>query len=269
MQKIRFWNETEFDLISAVIKKETLKNFYREIVELTISNMSYNQALTYFEDGVTWTIIDETGETYEWADYGVSGPITDNRDDTITVKMGKNNTVEQDLEEKVNIANESIIVLAGKTISSSTEAQEIRNQIESVYESATVEMDADEKIINRNLAPVWKSGVHVVGEVFCTHAGDGLGSEWEQLWEVYQQYDNSVYPDIVPGNSSWYTFNKPYHGTTPETALPFVPVQGSHDMYKVGEYMIYTDGYLYKCKQQTNFSPDDYAAAWDKLEKVE
>lgn len=45
--------------------------------------------------------------------------------------------------------------------------------------------------------------------------------------------------------------------------MPFVPVQGSHDMYRTGEYMIYTDGKTYKCKSDTNFSPTDYAEAWE------
>ena len=40
-------------------------------------------------------------------------------------------------------------------------------------------------------------------------------------------------------------------------------VQGAHDMYRVGEYMIYTDGKTYQCKQDTNFSPEDYAQAWE------
>lgn len=39
---------------------------------------------------------------------------------------------------------------------------------------------------------------------------------------------------------------------------------GAHDMYKVGEYMIYTDKNIYKCIQDTNFSPSDYPQAWKK-----
>ena len=27
--------------------------------------------------------------------------------------------------------------------------------------------------------------------------------------------------------------------------------------------MIYTDGKTYQCKQDTNFSPEDYAQAWE------
>lgn len=61
-----------------------------------------------------------------------------------------------------------------------------------------------------------------------------------------------------------YTFNRPLHGKTPETARPFVPVQGAHDMYRTGEYMVYTDGKIYRCTSDTNFRPEDYPQAWEE-----
>ena len=123
--------------------------------------------------------------------------------------------------------------------------------------------DDEDKLHVTVLYEDWAAGNHTVGEVYNTHSGGNLGSEWEQTWECFQAYDNDVYPDIVPGNSAWYTFNRPLHGKSKETARPFVPVQGAHDMYRAGEYMIFTDGKIYRCKQDTNFSPTDYAAAWE------
>lgn len=121
----------------------------------------------------------------------------------------------------------------------------------------------DQKIRASGLYPPWAAGAHKTGEVFNTFAGvHAEGEEWEQTWEAFQDYDNAVYPDIAPGNAAWYTFNRPLHGKTPETARPFVPVQGSHDIYKVGEYMIWTDGKIYPCIENTSYSPADYAAAW-------
>src|SRR5699024_8372207 len=79
----------------------------------------------------------------------------------------------------------------------------------------------------------------------------------------------ATYPDINPDNAAWYTFWRPLHGKTPETARPFVPVQGAHDMYRVGEYMIYTDGITYKCVRDTNFSPTDYPQAWEAVNAPE
>ena len=71
--------------------------------------MAYTDALTLFVDNVSWSIVQdievmhevegENGEmvmkptvekeTYDNSDYCIAGPITDNRDGTIIVKMGK------------------------------------------------------------------------------------------------------------------------------------------------------------------------------------
>ena len=115
-------------------------------------------------------------------------------------------------------------------------------------------VDTDDKRLRASgLYPDWAPGDHPQGEIF--NAGG-------QTWEVFQAYDNAVYPDIRPGEAAWYTFNRPLHGTSPETARPFVPVQGAHDMYRVGEYMIWTDGNVYRCVRDTNYSPEEYAADW-------
>lgn len=124
----------------------------------------------------------------------------------------------------------------------------------------------EDKLHVSGLYEDWVEGNYAVGDVYNTHAGGNLGSEWEQTWECFQAYDNATYPDIIPGNSAWYTFNRPLHGKSVETARPFVPVQGSHDMYRAGEYMVFTDGKTYRCKIDTNFSPTDYGAAWEVVE---
>lgn len=124
------------------------------------------------------------------------------------------------------------------------------------FSAQVADMDDDQIIQCSGLADQWKPGNHTVGEVY--NAGD-------QTWECYQAYDNDVYPDIKPTDPSWYTFNRPLHGKSPETARPFVPVQGAHDMYRSNEYAIWTDGNTYRCKSDTNFSPEDYPDAWEVI----
>ena len=68
------------------------------------------------------------------------------------------------------------------------------------------------------------------------------------------EYDGSVQPDWTIDTS---TLWKPWHSRKKEYALPW------DDMYKSGEYMIWTDGYTYLCKEDTNFSPEDYPQAWE------
>lgn len=112
---------------------------------------------------------------------------------------------------------------------------------------------ADEIIMCSALYDEWQEGKHVAGDVFC------VGGE---PWECFQNYDNAVYPDIKPGNSAWYTFNRPYHGTSRETARNFVHPTGAHDMYKAGEWAV-QDGKFTKANQDTAYSLAEYPQAWD------
>lgn len=114
----------------------------------------------------------------------------------------------------------------------------------------------DERIKCGAIYPEWSAGNHTKGEIYTANG---------QVWECFQSYDNAVYPDIKPGNASWYTFNRPLHGTTAETARDFVQPTGSHDIYHAGEYAIF-DTKLYRCISDTAYSPADYASAWERPE---
>lgn len=122
------------------------------------------------------------------------------------------------------------------------------------FSAQVADMDDDQIIQCSGLADDWAPGDHKQGEVY--NAND-------QTWECYQDYNNDVYTDVRPGNPSWYTFNRPLHGKSPETARPWVkPQHGTTDIYHIGECMVYTDGKVYECQCDTNFSPDEYAADW-------
>ena len=118
----------------------------------------------------------------------------------------------------------------------------------------TVDTD-DKRIRASGLYEDWAAGSFAVGDI---RNAEG------QTWECFQAHDNAVYPDIKPDGSSWFTFWRPLHGKSRETARPFVPVQGAHDMYRAGEWMIWTDGGYYECLSDTNFSPTDNPSAWAK-----
>ena len=84
--KDRAWNDRESKAITLV--------------------MDYATALALFVDGLAWSIVmdieqvQEDGsviivqEEYDNSEYDVAGPITDNRNGTVTVKMGKVTTQE-------------------------------------------------------------------------------------------------------------------------------------------------------------------------------
>ncbi len=116
-------------------------------------------------------------------------------------------------------------------------------------------LDDDARIRVSGLYELWTAGKYEAGDI--RNSGG-------QTWECFQAHDCAVYPDIKPGSAAWFTFWRPLHGKSPETARPFVPVQGAHDMYKIGEYAVFEDA-LYKCAQDTAYSPADYPQAWEKL----
>lgn len=118
--------------------------------------------------------------------------------------------------------------------------------------------NGDDKIWVSGLYEDWTPGNFLVGDIRNANG---------QTWECSQNHNNSEFPDINPDNiQTWANFWHPLHGRTPETARPWVqPTYGTTDIYHTGEYMIFTDGYMYKCLSDTNFSPDEYAAAWEKV----
>lgn len=116
--------------------------------------------------------------------------------------------------------------------------------------------DDDTKIAVSGLYEQWAAGKFEAGDIR-NNAG--------QTWECHTAHDNAVYPDITPDNpQTWANFWRPLHGTSKETARPWVkPQYGTTDMYHAGEYMVYTDGKTYKCVSDTVYSPEEYAQAWE------
>lgn len=117
----------------------------------------------------------------------------------------------------------------------------------------------DEKIRASGLYEDWAEGKHTKGDIYNAEG---------QTWECYSDYDNAVYPDIKPGEAAWFTFNRPLHGKTRETARPWVAPTHSMDIYKLGEWMVWTDGTLWECiaENGTNFSPEEAPTLWRKEE---
>lgn len=63
----------------------------RESKAITLE-MSYADAMALFVDDLEWEIVyedKETTETYDNSEFSVAGSVTDNRNGTVTVKVGK------------------------------------------------------------------------------------------------------------------------------------------------------------------------------------
>lgn len=73
----------------------------RALKTITLA-MPYAQAAQLFVDGLHWAIVrreDGAAQEQDCSDYCVAGPITDNRDGTLTIKMGSYTQLEQALRE--------------------------------------------------------------------------------------------------------------------------------------------------------------------------
>ena len=100
----------------------------------------------------------------------------------------------------------------------------------------------------------WQPGAFAVGDV-----RQRLGAPYKCV----QAHDSTANPGWTPEATPALWMQ--YHGTTPESARPWIAPTGAHDMYKAGEYMIWTDGKTYKAKMDTAYSPADYPQAWDAV----
>lgn len=124
----------------------------------------------------------------------------------------------------------------------------------------------EERLAVSGLYSEWEAGSYAVGDIR-NHAG--------QTWECWQAHDNAIYPDINPDNpQTWANFWRPLHGTSVETARPWVKPwagttdmyrAGTTDMYRAGEYMVWTDGTIKMALRDTVYSPDEYAMDWKNI----
>ncbi len=122
-------NNTEYP--ASIAGKVTDRDWgNRESKAITLE-MTHAQAAQLFVDGLSWSIVQRdtvpvydtdgnpTGETteqvQEWdnSDYCVAGPITDNRDGTITAKMGKKTELELAREQAAD-AEQAAKILMGE-----------------------------------------------------------------------------------------------------------------------------------------------------------
>ena len=118
--------------------------------------------------------------------------------------------------------------------------------------------DAEDKTLAVSCAALfrdWVPGAYKAGDI-------RLNPATGYPKECMIDHDSSVNTDwTIEVASIW----KPYHSRKKEYALPFESPTGSHDIYKAGEYMIYNDK-TYLAKEDTSYSPGDYAAAWEVVE---
>lgn len=190
-------NEKEFPLVSARAAIENMKNFRRDVISLTIK-ATYAEAAAEFTDGATFVVVDDSvtpAEEYTYSDHTLAGPITDHRDGTVTVKMGKANTAEQDALDAQQAAeaqsakvSQSLVTLAGKPIQES-EVSSLRAS----FENAANKLSDDDAKIAPSLTTAWNMGQQVSTGQRRYYAPDG------NLYKALQDHTTSIstFPDTA------------------------------------------------------------------------
>ena len=134
-------------------------------------------------------------------------------------------------------------------------AQRLRAAMDAALTGITTAGGASETAaVNNAMAMIrtWQPCAYSVGDV---RTYEGVP------YKCVQAHDASANPGWTPPSvpALWMQ----YHGTSRETARPWVQPLGVHDQYKRGEWMIYHDAH-YECLQDTVYTPDQYANAWRK-----
>lgn len=147
---IKFSDNATYNTSAVILSKGVLNGFSRELLTVTVE-MTYAEAAAHFVAGAVFTLTDESGGSFVWNEHGMAGPITDNRDGTITAVMGKNNTAEQDYQQQAQKAEQSTVTLAGKAVSSDAEVGELR----AAFERAAAKLSDADALIAPSLSAIW------------------------------------------------------------------------------------------------------------------
>lgn len=110
----------------------------------------------------------------------------------------------------------------------------------------------DDLIAGSGFWPEWAPGDYSANAV-CRHGG--------QVWRCVQAHDSAGQSGWEPGVEAalWAA----YHATEPALARPWFKPFGAHDAYLAGEVMIWSDGLVYRCKEDGMvWGPDEVPGRW-------
>lgn len=174
---------------------------------------------------------------------------TENNRKALNVMIGVNET-EIPLEEELSYADK----LMHSYTNSEADAKAL-NDIRNSLDNLIVKIVNEPAEINTNLIAIrpWEPGAYAIGDVRMFE---------DNPYKCVQAHDSTGNLDWNPIVASLWM---QYHGTSKETARPWIQPTGAHDMYKENEYMIWEDK-IYHCISDTTYSPNEYAANWEVVE---
>ena len=191
--------------------------------KVIILSMTIQEALALFTDNVQWSIVYGT-QTIPQDDFIIAGPITDNRDGTISVRMGKPTAVE--------LSN----IITGETVNSIDMATAYA--MRAVIEDSVTALDDETAVTVPSLFTPWKPGEAV-------NVGDRRYYA-PRLYKAVQAHTTQAdwTPDVTP--ALWAVLGDPGEAGTIDD--PITAARGME--YEYGLYYFDPeDGKTYLCER--------------------
>lgn len=177
--------------------------------------------------------------------------------DSYTVAMKKVEAAQEEAEHSAEIATlEAQAIIKGDIDDPKKPALMMARKSLDSYVTKIAEVP---KEINEHTDIIrnWRPAQYFVGDV----------RMYEDIpYKCVQEHDSFANQDWTPDKTPALWMQ--YHGTSKDTARPWLQPQGAHDQYRAGEWMIWSDA-TYECLQDTVYTPTDYAQAWRKDETDE
>lgn len=230
-------NSTTFPLLSARAVTEQMNGFRRDVISLTIT-ATYSAAAAKFTDGATFVIVDDSvspSQEHAYTDHTMAGAITDNRDGTLTVKMGKANTAEQDAQQEAAEAKATITAIAGAPV---TDVAMVR----SVVEAGAATLSDGEAAKMPSLSQKWVVGEQVEPGDRRYYEPTGL------LYKVREGQGHTTQADWTPDQTPamWAVIDVEHAGTLEDP----IPAAKGMDYIYGKYYSDPEDGKIYLCKRE-------------------
>lgn len=232
---IKFSTGETVQTLSITAKQEYLAGFKRDVATITVVEIDYTDAMKLFVDGAVWSVVDGDVVYDRWNEYTKAGPITDNRDGTLIVKMGKANTKEQDLEEEKNKVVKIVEDIVGAPVSSFESTEVIRK----VVEAGAATLSDEEAIKMPSFSKKWVVGESVEVDERRYYDKTGLLYKCRTKHTTQQDWE----PDKTP--AMWVVINNIHSG------LKNDPIPAARGMeYIYGKYYgDPEDGQVYLCQR--------------------
>lgn len=238
-------NGREMKALNLFGRRELIDDAFREILVIETDAPLSAEDIAALEADEEWDLVDNDGSVYTKSNY--------------TELVRYHYWVAQtDVNGAIIKEKNAIIEAKEAEVAMAAEALE-HKEAEVAKVSAVIPMllqgETREKALPlKQYIPEWEPGPFEEGDI---RKDEG---------QIYQLIDGKAHdatnqPDWRPSQqpSLWFL----WHGISRETAMPFVPVTGAHDIYRKGEWMILEDEY-YEALEDTAYSPKDYASAWKK-----